>query len=231
MRFTVDTDLLTHCRAIFSACAHLYWLVGGAGAGKTTVSQTLQATPGLAVYDMDAAIYGSYHGRFVPARHPVNWQWSNAADGLAWLLGMSWEEFDSFNRAALPEYLDLMAEDLAAMPAEAGILVDGGVCNPALLAQVLPPRRIVCVATARSSVEVWEGSAERVAMKDALGHQPEAEALWRKFLDLDQRITQTILTECRACGIAVCTRGETEAVADFAARVATQLGLARTASR
>jgi hypothetical protein len=228
MHFTIDTNLLTHCRAILDARANLYWLVGGAGAGKTTVSQALHATQGLVVYDMDAHIYGSYHGRFVPARHPVNRQWSSAADGLAWLLQMTWAEFDGFHRAALPEYLDLLAEDLGSMPSDTRILVDGGIWHPALLAQVLPPSRIVCLAAARSSCEVWEGSADRLAMRDALLHLADAEAMWRKFLDFDLRITQTIVTESRACGIAVCVRGDSELVGDYAARIAAQLGLAQS---
>ena len=82
---------------------------------------------------MDARIYGSYHGRFSPTRHPANTAWASAPDGLAWLLGLTWDEFDSFNRAALPEYLDLLAEDLDAIELKGALLVDGGLCTPGLL--------------------------------------------------------------------------------------------------
>src|SRR5512139_217497 len=115
MYFTIDHQLLTQARASLSERKRLYWIVGGAGSGKTSVCQFLSTQFGLLVYDMDAHIYGDYHGRFTEERHPVNWAWSTAENGLAWLLDMSWEEFDGFNQAALPEYLDLLASDLQAI--------------------------------------------------------------------------------------------------------------------
>ncbi len=226
MRFTVDADLLAAARRVLANRDHLYWIVGGAGSGKTTVCQSLSACFDLPVYDMDAHIYGDYHARFTPERHPVNRAWANAENGLAWLLAMSWDEFDSFNRAALAEYLDLLAEDLAGQPSDAGVLIDGGICNPALLAEVLPPRQIVALAVpASSSIEVWEGSAERAAMKEMVAQLPIGENAWQNFLAFDEAITRTILTECSAVGIAVCARRASEPVADFAGRVARVLGL------
>ena len=226
MRFTVDADLLAAARRVLANRDHLYWIVGGAGSGKTTVCQSLSARFDLPVYDMDAHIYGAYHARFTPERHPVNRAWANAENGLAWLLAMSWDEFDSFNRAALAEYVDLLAEDLAGQPRDAGVLIDGGICNPALLAEVLPPRQIVALAVpGASSIEVWEGSAERAAMKEMVAQLPAGENAWQTFLAFDEGITQTILAECSAAGISICTRSADEPVAEFSGRVARVLGL------
>jgi shikimate kinase len=44
----------------------LYWILGGAGSGKTSICQHLSTQFGLPVYDMDAHIYGTYHSRFSP---------------------------------------------------------------------------------------------------------------------------------------------------------------------
>ena len=110
MRYAINQDYLSHSRAMLSKRDNLYWIVGGSGSGKTTICRALSTSHGIPVYDMDAHIYGSYHGRFTQQRHPVNKAWSSSQNGLAWLLGMSWEEFDNFNRAALPEYLDLLAK-------------------------------------------------------------------------------------------------------------------------
>ena len=77
--------------------------------------------------EKDAKIYGAYHGRFTQERHPVNKSWVNAKNGLAFLLDMTWEEFNHFNQAALPEYLDLLAEDLRDTAPNAGVLIDGGI--------------------------------------------------------------------------------------------------------
>lgn len=229
MSFTLNYPVLSLCRATLWATNNVYWLVGGAGSGKTTISQALGARYHLPVYDMDAHIYGSYHTRFTAERHPVNWAWAAAPQGLAWLLAMTWEEFHQFNRAALVEYLDLLCEDLRASPPEAGLVVDGGICNPGVLTHALPPSRVVCLANPGvSSVALWEGTAERRAMKDmvyALGLPQPAEA-WQKFLDFDHAINTTLLEECQQSGVTVLTRGANELVAELTTRVAQTLGLA-----
>ena len=226
MQFIINNDLLTQSRATLSRFDRLYWVVGGAGSGKSTICRSLSARYDIPVYDMDAHIYGAYHGRFTQERHPVNRVWSTASDGLAWLLDMSWDEFDSFNQAALPEYLDLLVEDLDAANPDASVLIDGGICNPALIAQVISTRQIVCLAIpGRSSAEIWKDSGERNSMQEAIYQLAEPEDAWRKFLQFDDRITNTILKECQENDITVCPRGETESVDEFAERVAQVLGI------
>jgi len=226
MRFEADHDLLAHARAILERRERLYWLVGSAGAGKTRICAELSAQLGLPVYDMDAHIYGAYHGRFT-TRHPVNRAWAAAPNGLAWLLGMTWEEFDQFNQAALSEYLDLLAADLDNPAYAHGVLIDGGVCNPALLAQAIPPAQIVCLAAPDlSSEQVWQADGERGEMKAFIKQLPQPEEMWRKFLAFDARITATILQESRASGIPICARSAGETAAAFAVRVSRALGIA-----
>jgi hypothetical protein len=224
MPFSVSANLLAHSRAALWQREGLFWIVGGAGSGKTTVCEILSARFEILVYDMDAHVYGSFHARFTPERHPVNTAWTTSPDGLAWLLSMSWAEFDAFNRGALPEYVDLLREDLLAMAPGARLLVDGGICNPSLVAQVLPARRIVCLSRpGMSSEEVWTETAERASMKDELGQLANPEDAWSTFLEFDGLITSTILRECEASGITVCARGETESAEEVAARVAEAL--------
>jgi hypothetical protein len=227
MRFEINQALLAHARATLAGREALYWLVGGAGAGKTTVCQALAARYDIAVYDMDAHVYGSYHGRFDPVRHPVNMAWSNAPNGLVWLLSMTWDEFNGFNQAALPEYLDLLAQDLTALPPDARILIDGGICNPGLLAQVLPTRQIICLAApAQSSAAIWDEPGARQGMKEAIDQLPQPDLMWRTFLDFDRLITATMLHECQEQGIAICRRDEATPVAALVERVTNQWGIA-----
>ena len=162
MLFQVDHSLLQQVREKIVQ-QQIYWLLGGAGSGKSTIAQQLVNQYELTLYDMDTHIYGSYHERFTDARHPVNKAWANAENGIAWLLNMDWDEFSSFHKAALPEYLDLFSVDLAETTPEKGLLVDGGLWHPALLTQVLPPARVVCLATDQTSADIWEGSPERRA--------------------------------------------------------------------
>lgn len=224
-RFPIHYDLLARSRAAFAGREKIGWIVGGAGAGKTTLCTALAERLKVPVYDMDARIYGDYHGRFTPETHPVNTAWSTAPNGLDWLLSMSWEEFDGFNRAALPEYLNLLGEDLAGTPPDTPLIIDGGICNPGLLAQAFPARRIVCLeAPGLSSEELWTANEDRRAMKDFVDQLPDPEEKWRKFLDFDCRITASMLVECRENQIAVLTWGKGETVEEMAGRAAEALG-------
>ncbi len=226
MQFPIQHDLLAQAGAALPRRAGLYWIVGGASSGKTTVCRVLSARLGVPVYDMDAHIYGSYHGRFTPERHPANWAWSTAPDGLAWLLGMTWEEFDAFNRAALPEYLDLLAEDLAAAPPGDRVLIDGGISNPGMIAQAGTACRMACLAAPEgSSARAWEEDDARQGMKQAVEQLPDAQEAWRRFLEFDAGITRTLLQECRENGIPVIERAESAAAEEVAERVAIALGM------
>jgi hypothetical protein len=225
MEFLVNNRLLTNARTALSQRRNLYWLLGGSGAGKSTVCHLLAEQTGLPIYDMDAHIYGSYHGRFT-TNHPVNRAWAAAPNGLAWLLQMSWETFNQFNQAALPEYLDLLAADLEGPEYAPGVLIDGGICNPALLAQAIPPAQLVCLAAPEhSSAQVWEAGGERGEMKLFIDQLPHPEELWRKFLEFDMRITETIWQESLACGIPICIRSREDSTEAFAHCVGQTLGI------
>jgi hypothetical protein len=219
MQFIIDRDLLRQSHTALFKRDRLYWVIGGAGSGKTTICQALSARFDIPVYDMDAHIYGSYHGRFTQERHPVNKTWSTAQDGLEWLLEMTWTQFNRFNQAALPEYLDLLSQDLEFTDPDSSILIDGGIWHPALLAQVIPTRRIVCLANPeRTRAEIWE-TAERNSMKEAIHQLPKPENAWRKFLEFDGRITYEIQKECQENDISICSRGARESVDEFAEQI------------
>lgn len=226
--FTIDVTLLQQAQKIFRQHPPIYWVVGGAGSGKTTICRALADTYGLTLYDMDAHIYGEYHGRFTPQRHPVNSQWAAATNPFTWLLEMSWAQFESFNQAAVPEYLDLLAEDLASMPPDTPILIDGGIVHTAVAAQAFPARQMVClVRPALSSAEIWSETEERLGMKAMIDQLPNPAQTWQKFLAFDEQITQTLVQESQAATIAICTRAETDSVTALAQRVADRLVLAK----
>lgn len=221
MKYRINHNLLSNaCTSLFKR-HRLYWVVGGAMSGKSTICQILSDRFGIPIYDMDAHIYGTYHSRFTQERHPANYDWSSAHNGLEWLLSMSWGEFNAFNKAALAEYLDLMAEDMQAQELETPILVDGGICNPGLLTQVIPANQIVCLARKHhSSGHIWKENKERRGMKDLIYKLPKPELAWQTFLEFDKKITRTIQKECRERSIVACIRSENESPENFSAKVA-----------
>lgn len=203
----------------------LRWLLGAAGAGKSTVAQILAGRHRLQLIDLDAHIYGDWHSRFTSERHPANNQWTSAPNSLEWLLGMDWAGYDRFQRAALFEYLDLLADDLECGPG-GRVLLDGGLYHPALLAKVLSADRIVCLARPqRSAREVWESSAERRAMRDSMNNLPDPDAAWARFLEFDEHIALTVAEEAATIGITLHERQPDEAVATTVVAVAQAFGL------
>jgi hypothetical protein len=225
VRFTLDEHLLAQCRAELSRRGGLRWLVGGSGSGKTTAARAIAASTGVPVYDMDEHIYGTYHRRFDPVRHPANSAWAAAPNGLRWLLEMSWQQFDEFNHVALVEYLDLLAADLAPTDPASRVLVDGGVCNPAILSRVIPAEQIVCIQGLQlDRAHVWTQDAGRLAMKDAVDALESPQASWATFLDFDARITHAVIRESRDSGIAVHARTESDSADATAAAIVGLLG-------
>ncbi len=224
MRFNINYDLLEQSRATLFNRENLYWLVGGAGSGKTVISHSLSTTFNIPVYDMDAYIYGTYHSRFTQADHPVNSAWAASKNGLAWLLDMSWDDFNDFNQAALGEYLSLLSEDVRMSYADTIVIIDGGICNPSILAQAFSPRQIICLAAPElSSKDVWEGIDERKPMKEMVYQLPNPTEAWHKFLEFDGNITSTILRECQESNITILSRDANETVDALTARVANAL--------
>ena len=183
MHFDVNETLLTKARGVLMRRPNLYWIVGGSCSGKSTLCSNLSATYSVPVYDMDAQIFGGYQGRYVPERHPASLAWFRAGDPLAWALSLSLDDWYHLNRATHAEYLDLLADDLSASDPGSLLLIDGGITNPALLAQVLPVSQIVCLAVPRSlSTRLWEEDDERRGMKEAIERLPDPEQTWEAFL-------------------------------------------------
>ncbi len=57
MPFIINSDLLLQSRTDLFRRDRLYWIVGGAGSGKTTICEALSTKFDIPVYDMDAHIY------------------------------------------------------------------------------------------------------------------------------------------------------------------------------
>ena len=219
--FSLNYELLDRARAVLSSREHLYWIIGGACSGKSTISRALSETTGIPIYDMDEHIYGSYVGRYTLERHPSSTAWFSAPNPLAWVMSLSWEEFNSLNRAANAEYLDLLADDLADTNAHQRLLIDGGITHPSVLAQVMSPERVFCVQVApEQSARMWETAGDRSDMRDWIHALPNPEKMWRKFLFFDRMISQTIDVESRECSIHTFLRDEVTGITELARVVA-----------
>ena len=216
--FAPNLDILADVRTRLSAFEQIRWVIGGAGSGKSTICRAISARLGLTVYDMDEHIFGLYMGRYSWQRHPASKSWFSAENSLEWAVGLPLDEFDSLNRAANIEYLDLFAEDMASRAPDTPLLVDGGITHPSILAQALPGERILCLGLKpEQSALAWNTDPDRQPMKQMVLDLKSETATWEKFLAQDRQITETIQRESQAAGITIVPRlpgGSVESLSD-----------------
>jgi hypothetical protein len=229
MPFCVDQQLLVKARRILTNRSKVYWIIGGSGAGKSTVCREIAAAYGIPIYDMDAHVFDDYPQRCTGERHPALSAWFSAPDPFAWMLGLPENDFVDFNRAANAEFLDLLADDLAGTAPDQSLVIDGWITHPSLVVQVAPPGQIVCLEIAAStSAKAWEEHPDRRFMKEMVWRLPHPEQAWKRFLHTDALMTRTILDESRANGIRICHRDESTPVSATVAEVVTHLGIGPT---
>jgi hypothetical protein len=222
----VDQALVEVARDALQARTGLRFVVGAAGTGKTTVCAAIRERLRIDVLDMDARIYGSWHGRFDPVRHPASHAWSAAADPLAWQLALEPEAYLAFQEASTVEALDLLGDELRETDPARPLLVDGGFGSVAALARIVPPDRIVCLTLPPTDqARVWTATEDRRAFLDVVaGVSGVADPVGR-FLALDAHLARAMVRDSVASGVLVLERRPADGITDLAERVARALGL------
>lgn len=223
----VDEALLDGARRVLAGHAALRFVLGGSGTGKSTVCAALADHHGLEILDMDARLYGSWHDRFDPARHPANHAWSSAADPLRWQVAMEPDVFLAFHEAATAEALDLLADELRGAGPARPLLVDGGFGSVAIVARAVPASAVVCLALPPDlAATVWTGDEERRSFLDVVAGVADVDEPVARFLALDVAMSTRMTADAHAAGVPVIERPRGEPVGLTAARVAEVLGLA-----
>ena len=224
--FTVNLHLLEDVHKILLTHSHIFWVLGGAGAGKSTICRATSEQYNIPICDMDEKIYGTWQERFDAARHPANFAWHASPNGLEFLLKLSWQEFDTFNASSNVEYLDLFAQEIETMDASAPLLVDGGLSKPSILIQALPARQIACLAIPEElGTQIWETAPERQFMQDMVRQLSDGNMLWQKFLEYDRLLSRTMIQEARANGIRVFERTEGMSVSELVKEIVRGFGI------
>jgi len=205
--FAIDTGLLDDVRQRFVGL-NVRWVLGGAGSGKSTVTQEVCGrTPSIDHVDMDAHIYGRFFGRYDRQRHPASCAWLLDDKPLDWILSLpTLHAYDAHQRAMTVEVLDLLVDDLRKTPSTP-VLVDGGLTHPSVLAEVLPATRIVVLAVDKDeSRRLWTEDERRRQMKADVLMLDDGAHKWETFLACDAHLHDVMLQEAAAAGMAVVHR-------------------------
>ena len=223
MKYPMNEKLIKNAWEVLYKRRNIYWIVGGACAGKSTVCKAIGERYNIPVYDMDEHVFGKYQSRYTDNQHPASRAWFTATNPLEWALSFaSWEENNQFNIAATAEQISLFCEDVKALDKNQAILVDGGITNPAVLAKVLPLEQQFCLKIEDDICDrIWEESKDRKPMREMIFQLPDPHEKWRKFLLTNRQMNQQIEAECKENNIRVFFRDEKTTVDEILKEVST----------
>jgi len=224
--FDINRQLLDKARAVLFDRPNVFWIIGGSCSGKSTVCRAISKATKIPVVDMDDYVYGSFINLYREDRHPASNTYFSAQNPLAWALSLTWADFNSLNRAANAEYLDLLADIFEHTNKRGYRLIDGGITHPAILAQVVPKINVFCIdAPEAERVTTWETSETRSSMKGWIYELPNPDEKWKKFLFFDRVMTQTIVGESIENEIEVFMRDEGTSIRELSGIITQYFGI------
>jgi hypothetical protein len=205
--------------------AHVRWLGGGSGAGKSTIAARLAAEHGLRVYSTDDAIQ-PHVARSSPAAHPLTAAFVAMDMDERWLTRSPDEMLETFH-GFRGELFELIVEDLLALPSESPVLVEGFRLLPRLVAPLLRQpsgagQAAWLIPTAAFRREAFDarGSLWKIA-----GQTSDPRRALENLLARDALFTSQVAVEAAALGLATITVDGSLTVEALAGRVAVALGL------
>ena len=178
--------------------AHVYWIGGGSGSGKSTIARRLAAARGLQLYSSDDVM--ADHGtRTTPEESPA------LAAFIAMDMDERWVErspetmLDSFHWFR-GEGFHLIVEDLLALPAERPVIAEGFRLLPHLVTPLLggPGHAVWLLPTPDFRRAAFEG---RGSLWSIAGKTTRPERALANLLERDRMFTDRLRGETQRLGL------------------------------
>ncbi|XVQ86049.1 hypothetical protein ACQP2K_01040 [Microbispora siamensis] len=207
--------------------AHVRWIAGGAGAGKSTVTRALAERHDVLVYDGDRAELGYVH-RCDPRRQPYLWALLRTPTEDRWASRTAEEIFH-----AMPslhgETFGFVLDDLLALPADRPVLVDDFRTLPREVAPLLtrPEHAVFLLPTPEFRARaLGDRFADPARARANWGDGDHADAL-AKRLARDRLWDQKLRRQARELELPVLPVDGSRGVADLATELAAMFQLVR----
>mgnify|MGYP001826659426 CR=1 FL=1 len=206
----------------------MYWVGGGSGAGKSTISRRLARDFTLQRYDTDAAMTG--HARdLAPTDAPLLHDFLRKSMDERWLEPTPSEMLESFHWFA-GEGFELIVRDLVAMAAHGATVAEGFRLLPRLVAPLLDDRRaavwLLPTAEFRRQTFEWRASSREIA-----GRTSDPPRALDNLLARDHLFTQRLRAELDDLGLAAIDVDLGDTDDDVYARVTAALHLPGATAR
>ena len=201
---------------------HVYWLGGGSGAGKSTVARRLATTYGLQLYSTDDAM--ADHGRrcepeacpFLTAFKEMDMdeRWLNRSPELM-LETFHWYRGEAFG---------LIVEDLLALPADQGVIVEGFRLLPRLVKPLLKSNGQAAwlIPTPEFRLAAF---TTRGTLMDIAGKTSAPSRALENLLRRDDMFTSRLEREVKDEGLPIINVGSVMSVDDLTSRITELFGL------
>ncbi|GAA4978192.1 hypothetical protein [Kineococcus glutinatus] len=201
---------------------HVRWLGGGSGAGKSTTARRLAAEHDLHLYATDD-VMAEHARRCPPRRCPQLHAFLAMDEDERWVHRSPEEMLETFHWFR-GEAFDLVVEDLLALPADRGVLVEGFRLLPHLVAPLLsaPRQAVWLLPTPQFRRAAFEARGGLWQIAGRTGDPPRALA---NLLERDRLFTDHLRRETHRCGLAAVEVGTGLGEPGLARLVADALGL------
>jgi 2-phosphoglycerate kinase len=197
--------------------AHIYWIGGGSGAGKSTIAACIADRYDLEVYATDDVM--SDHGRRSSPETAPHLQRFAAMDmDERWVNRSPETMLDTFHWYR-GEGFDLIVEDLLALPADRGVVAEGFRLLPELVAPLLaePRRGVWLLPTPEFRRAAFES---RGGLWQIVGRTSDPDRALRNLLERDCMFTERLDETAAGLGLPVIHVDQAMTEDDLAALVA-----------
>jgi len=207
--------------ALRGRLAHVYWLGGGSGGGKSTIARRLAARHGLRLYATDDVMPD--HARRSVGDAPFLSEFAAMDMDERWLLRSPETMLETFHWFR-GEGFGLIVEDLLRLPPEPGVVVEGF--------RLLP--RLVQPLLARPEHAVWllptpgfrrEAFGRRGSLWAIAGKTSDPERALGNLLERDRMFTERLAFEAKELDLSVIEVDTMVTEDELAGRVTEAFGL------
>ncbi len=205
--------------------AHVRWIAGGAGAGKSTVTRALAERYDVLVYDGDRAELGYVH-RCDSQRQPYLWALLRTSREDRWASRTAEEIFH-----AMPslhgETFGFVLDDLLAMPADRPVLVDDFRTLPREVAPLVtrPEQAVFLLPSPEFRARALGARFADPARARANWGDGDHAAALAKRLARDRLWDEEVRRQARELGLPVLPVDDSRSVAELAAELAAMFRL------
>jgi 2-phosphoglycerate kinase len=216
-------DVTATVEALQDQLRHVYWIGGGSGAGKSTITRRIAAQHGLQAYVTDA-VMGDHAKRSTPHDCPLLHMFMALDMDQRWVSRSPEAMLETFHWFR-GEGFNMIIEDILKLPKEFGVVVDGFRLLPHLVKPLLadPSHAVWLIPTPefrRAVLESRGGSKSGFIAKTG-----DPERALRNLLARDEMFAERLNNEAQRLGLNTIEVNSSMTEDDLTARVVRSYGL------